>query len=334
VCLLGLAQNRWLRKSSDPKTGIPFAIACSCGHVAAGVRGKVHRDVHCPACGQSVFVLPASPWLGINPKRYDPVREFSRRSSMADLRFWRWRMPLIAAALTTGVVVAVFYLVLPRFGEEKVDERPAQLADPQDLIDAGRRSLADGNFFLAEHQFSAAEFPSRNTASASAKELDQLRRQASLLAHLHGRSLQEILSEALPLRNDDEWKERFRAEHLGKALVFDDVVGLDGVGRPMLTVYRVRAGTEKARIALEDLQVLGALPLNPPQRLLFGARLAGLGREQGGAWVFHLEPESGVLLTDRGAAAACAGPLDNDLLDVLHRQQLWVESATRVRGAR
>jgi hypothetical protein len=136
------------------------------------------------------------------------------------------------------------------------------------------------------------------------------------------------------VRRPDEWQDRFRAQHLGKAVVFDDVVGRDPAGRPALAVYRVGAGGEKARVALEDLRLLRRLPLDPPQRLVFGGRLASLEREDGGGWVFHFDPDSGVLLTDAGAVAACVGPPDADLLEVLRRQQQWLaDQAPGVRPA-
>jgi hypothetical protein len=80
-----------------------------------------------------------------------------------------------------------------------------------------------------------------------------------------------------------------------------------------------------ARVALEDLTLWRRVPLAPPRRLLFGARLRRLGREAGGVWVVRFQPDSGVLLTDPGAAAACCpAPLDPDLLEVLQRQQEYV----------
>jgi hypothetical protein len=78
-------------------------------------------------------------------------------------------------------------------------------------------------------------------------------------------------------------------------------------------------------VALEDLTLLQHLPLDPPQRLLFGARLANLSREKGGRWVYRLQPESAVLLTEPDAVAACGlGPLDAETLEVLRRQEEWL----------
>ena len=64
-----------------------------------------------------------------------------------------------------------------------------------------------------------------------------------------------------------------------------------------------------------------------PRRMLFGARLAGLAREERGGhglWVIRLDPDSGVLLTDEDTAGACGPrPLDPGLREVLRRQADW-----------
>jgi hypothetical protein len=237
-----------------------------------------------------------------------------------DTRWW-W-MPVAAAAGTSVLVAAAFFVFLPRPGAVVARHSPEQ---SRDAAESGKRALIDGNFFLAERELTlAVRVASGGRTTAELRQLDQLHRQADLLARLHGRSLQEVLAEALPLRSDDEWKERFRAEHAGKAVVFDDVVVRDSAGRPVLAVYRVQVGNEKARVALEDLTLLKRLPLDPPSRMLFGGRLADLVRENGGSWAFHFEPDSGVLLTDPGAVTALVGLPDGDLMEVLRRQQQWV----------
>jgi hypothetical protein len=236
-----------------------------------------------------------------------------------------WRTPLLAAAGTLAAVVACFFVLLPRLATEHSAAATGPQADPRAAAETGRRALADGNFFLAARELSAASLlPAGGRSAAELRELDQLRRQADLLSRLHGRSLQEILGEALPLRRDDEWKARFREQHEGKAVVFDDVVVRDAAGRPSLAVYRVRVGDERARVAVDDLRLLARLPIDPPRRLLFGGRLADLVREDGGAWAFRFHPDSAVLLTDAGAVAACIGPVDADLMEVLRRQERWL----------
>jgi hypothetical protein len=326
LSFIGRVQKWWQGTTSPSSPAESYSVTCSCGHVVAGVRQRRRQEVVCPGCSRLVFVLPSSPWLAT------PLAGLPRPSPSAPLsawgasaHAWRWRMPLIAALATLTLVVIGFWLILP-YLDRLPDTSPLLTQrDSQQLIATGRQALAEGNFFLAERQFTAAvERTGSGLIACETRDIEQLRRQAGLLSRLQGRSLEEILSEALPLRSDEEWKERFRAEHRGKAIVFDDVVGHDSSGRPALAVYRIRVSGERARVALEQLRLLRQLPLNPPQRLLFGARLADLAREEGGGWVFNLDPDSGVLLTDEGAVAACLGPPDSDLLEVLRRQQDWL----------
>jgi hypothetical protein len=239
-------------------------------------------------------------------------------------------LPLAAGVVTLAAVATVFYLVLPRLGPAGVASKKSPTRDRAAFADVGKRALAEGNFYQAARALSAPGLlDGFELSPAELRDFEQLRRQAELLARLHGRSLQEVLHEALPLRAADEWKARFQSQHLGKTVVFDDVVGRDKLGRPALAVYRIGAGDEKARVALEDLRLLWRLPVDPPQRMLFGGQLSDLAREDGGGWVFHFDPDSMVLLTDPGAVAACVGPPDADLLAVLERQKQWLAELAR-----
>src|SRR5205823_166192 len=78
----------------------------------------------------------------------------------------------------------------------------------------------------------------------------------------------------------------------------------DEGGRHRLTGYEVLVPDEQVRVRLE-LGLLDRLPLDQPRRLLFGARLASVAREGERLWVVRFEADSGVLLTDEGAVAAC-----------------------------
>ncbi|HEY7424467.1 MAG TPA: hypothetical protein VH682_09585, partial [Gemmataceae bacterium] len=145
-----------------------------------------------------------------------------------------------------------------------------------------------------------------------------------LLAHLLDNPLEDILQQAMQHRDVEEWHAKFE-DYRGRTVIFDDVLRQDAPGRPALSFYVVRAAEVEARVALEDLTLLRQLPLDPPRRWLFGARLASCRREEGGVWVFRFEPESAVLLTDEAAAAACCpGPLDDELREVLRRQDEWL----------
>ncbi len=155
------------------------------------------------------------------------------------------------------------------------------------------------------------------------RDLNQLQRQADLLDRLHTVPLEGVLVEAVLARNDDDWSELFEAVHKGRAVLFDDVVRRDAAsGRLVLNCLEVRAGGEKAVVALDDLKILQDLAMNQPQRLIFGGRLKGVVREAGGGWVIHFEPDGGVLLTDANAVMACwPTPPDRDVLRTLQWQE-------------
>ncbi len=298
----------------------PYAVTCACGRVIHGTRSSRPQIVSCPACARPVFILPVCALAGAlaeekrRPRRRDP-----------------WRAPLVAAALTAVFVVAIYLVVLLQW--KRSGPAPAAISEAGQVrqhIEAGHQKLAEGRFYKALEELNVAlrlhdQAPGLLSAAEN-RQLQLLHQQTELLTRLLSPSLQEILREACEVRHEEEWQARFNDEYRGKAVVFDDVVRRDEHGVPMLHVYEVRVGMETARVALEDLMLLRQLPREPPQRLLFGVRLASLAREKGGRWVFRLQPDSAVLLTDPGAVAACGlGPLDAELLEVLRRQEEWLK---------
>ena len=249
---------------------------------------------------------------------------------------------MLAGGVTLALCVAGFVVLLPFLfrptNPAATEPRPTavQLGD---RTDSGRRALADGTFNVAVREFNAAiELRDRQPDLLTARQgrdLNQLQRQADLLARLHSLPLQDVLKEAALTPGGEEWRGHFDAVHKGRTVLFDDAVRRDaGMGRLALACYDVRAGTEKAVVALDDLTLLHALPLDPPPRLIFGGRLLGMAREKGGVWVVHFEPDSGVLLTDTDAVAACwPVPPDRDVLRTLQRQVEWLRDLPAQRPA-
>ncbi len=308
------------------KTAITYEVPCTCGHPLRGYRQTRHQVVACPMCGHSVFVLPASP-LQKTAKPERIGRRSRSRSSRAS-----WFVPLLTGLGLLGLLVVAFWVFLPMLGRGPASKSDGEVddRDPHAYIEAGRRALSEGKFNKAQREFeTAATVRERHRDSLSpteARRLAQLQRQTGLLAALLGKSLQEILQQAALERSDDEWGARFKQDYLGKAVVFDDIVRRDAAGRPVLAYYVVRLGEQNARLALEDLKLLRELPLEIPQRLIFGARLASVGREPGGGWVVRFDPDSGALLTDPSAAASCLPPpLDDEVIGLLQRQADWLE---------
>jgi hypothetical protein len=301
--------------SNGSDTPVPFAVTCPAGHVVRGLRQRRHQVVSCAECGVDVFVLPRSPF---------PDRIETR--SLVRTRRSPWRRPLVAAALALLIVagaLAGLFVALTR--------RSAETADVETHVSAAEQALSEGRLRLAVDEFAKArerllERPDVLTASRL-RTLTQQYRETSLVADLLSESLAEILFRAARSQAD-EWKAQFEKRYLGpgqaNAIVFDAEVRRDAAGQYHLD-WDLKAGDEPARLEIGDLAVLHDLPLNQPRRLIFGARLGGIAREQNGVWVVRFEPSSGVLLTDPRIAAACwPDPVDKTLLKVLEEQQVWV----------
>lgn len=289
-----------------------YEVSCACGLVLRGQRQRAPQTISCSSCGQKHFIFPTSSWPA--PGTQAPPSKATRLNLFGLLL-----VIVLGGALAMGLI---FLLVRPYL------RRPTTAENSRALRLEGERQLSQGNVFLALKELNAAlEQRDRNPNLLRREEhqrLEQLWRQTDLLARLLDLPLEEILHQARQHRNDEEWRAKFE-HYRRRAVVFDDLLRRDAVGRPMLGSYVVCDGDLEARVALEDLTLLRQLPLDPPRRWLFGARLSGCGRENGGRWVFHFDPDSAVLLSDESAAAACCpAPLDAELLSVLKRQHEWL----------
>ena len=295
---------------------------------------RVHyQTVSCTGCGQPLFVLPVSAYPSpeqLGKPEPAPAAAESAYPFPFSLVFRPWGLPLLAAILTLIGVIIAYALILPRLGPSAVPEEDR--LSPEEKVrmhlKAGQRALAEGSFRLALAELDQAlEVRDRDSPALSLSEnrrLNQLHREAALLAALLRKSLEEILHEAATVRRDEEWQAQFRENYKDRAVIFDDVVRREADGRCSLAVYEVRVSGAPARLELGELKLLQALPLERPQRLLFGARIAGVAREAPGIWVVRFRPDSGVLLTDPEAVAACSPvPLDDELHKVLQRQAMW-----------
>lgn len=291
---------------------VPYELSCVCGRPLRGQRRSSRQTVSCPSCGRKRLIFPSSPWQ-------TPVQ--SERAGQA-ARFNLKRLLLIIVIGGAVGMTSIFWLIRPYL------RRSGSVGDSRVLLAEGERQLHEGNIFLALKVLNAArEQTSRQANTLSREEhhrLEQLYRQTDLLTRLLDQPLEEIVRQARQHRSDEEWRAKFE-HYRGRTVVFDDILRRDPQGRPLLGSYVVRVGDSDARVALEDLTLLRSLPLDPPRRWLFGARLADCRREAGGRWVFRFEPDSAVLFSDEIAAALCCPvPLDAELLAVLKRQDEWL----------
>jgi hypothetical protein len=192
----------------------------------------------------------------------------------------------------------------------------------------GEKHLGSGAFRQAVDELTAARLAWQGQlqllTTAEGQHLEQLWRQASVLADLSAETLEEILHHASGTA-EGEWVRELAQRYQGKALVFDLNIRA-APGRHFEHPYRLWARDEPAQLDLDALTLLHPLPLDPPKRVLFAARLASVQREVGRGWVIRLMPDSGVLLTDAGAVRACCPALgDAETVALLQRQKAWVE---------
>jgi hypothetical protein len=232
---------------------------------------------------------------------------------------------LLGGLALTGVVLLA--RTLPR-GPVGLVVRPDAAADIRSRIAAGRQALDEGNLQVAVEALGAAHSLHQQhpdlLPAAEGRQLTSVHHQAALLADLLTESLEEILGRLGGLQ-EQEWQAVFARRYTGRAVILDTNVRRDPAGSYHLD-YRLFTGTQPAKLEVADLSVFHALPLEEAQRLIFGARLAGLQRLPPGRWVVRFQPESGVLLTDAGAVSVgCSQPLDEALFEVLGRQAAWME---------
>jgi hypothetical protein len=323
--------RNWRGVSPPSAAHAPYEVTCACGQVARGARLPVHQVIRCTRCGDELFVLPLSrlPAVQTSAGR----RRLPKAASRALARWRLWALPALAAVLTVLVLVAAYhFLVAPHVAPRAAGDlaqRGVKAAGHAvaafDRLVAAHTQMGRGNFRLALDELRAAralrELPA--WPRALRLELAQLQRQAELLADLMVESLSEVVTHAAAVQ-EKEWQADFQYRYRGKAVVFDLEVRAGPDGRYEHD-WLLRARDEPARLELSDLELLRRLPLDRPQRLLFGARLAAVRREPGRGWVVRLDSESAVLITDAGAAVACfLSPEEPEVRDLLERQAEWV----------
>lgn len=326
-----LIRRKWTASRSTPNPSTRFGVSCSCGQIITGTRLPAFQVIPCVNCGQSVFVLPRSPLPPIAAK--SPIESGIRPSSLRDLvkalPSSPWRIPILSGGLTLVLFIAALIFVFSYSSRS----RPTSIgpADISKHSRAGREALALGKFNLAASEFTAASalrerFPDALSLTER-RQLLQWQRQASLLAALLSVSLEEIVRTAADLQalDDREWNAVFANRFKGHSVVFDDTIRREASGSYQMLGYSVFLRGKPARIELSDLQMMRSLPLDSPRRMLFGARLADIRLEAEGTWVIHLEPSSGVLITDASTAYAVLPIPPEDLREVLQRQTAWTE---------
>ena len=196
------------------------------------------------------------------------------------------------------------------------------------LTPTWEQTLADAQVHLARGRFHRAvqlleQIPLPKLGGAQRRSWQQWHRQAALAADLTDLSLEEMVQLAALQRDPAEWQAQWQ-RYRGRAIVLDAEVQRSARDRLQLSSFAPRWRDEPILLALDDLQLLSLLPLDRPQRLIFGLRLDRIERDASG-WVVRPMPQSAVLFTDAATLQALSPvELGEDLPEVLQRQAEWL----------
>jgi hypothetical protein len=308
---------------------LSWEVMCVCGQLLRGERQRRHQVVPCSNCGRKVFVLPRS--LLDAPEEVPEAPPVVRS----------WRKPALVGAGSVLLLLVGFLIALPYLSRKQPDVAAVEAhGDAKALlarIEGCRQLMGQGKFHLAKRclEQAIAERDRRTGLLTGTQNLwlNQLQRQADLLARLSPVPLEEIARAAMLVRDAEERSEQL-SWFRGRSFIFDDKVRRDAddpEGRWLkLASYVVEVDDKAVRLALEELVVLQDLPLDEGPRLIFGARFAGCEPERAGdlthtGWVIRFAPESAVLFTDIDALEAGSPvSLGRDLKEALQRQQEWL----------
>jgi hypothetical protein len=304
----------------------PAAVGCPCGRTLTVLRQDRHQVLPCPACGRPVFVLPRSPLPPVEAAAPSPA---PARPAPAGPRWRFWIRPLAAAAATLALIAVALAALWPLVSRQAGPAAaPAAATDPalDYQIFEGRRALNEGAFQVASRLLgdarARAELPRSRLPTDQRRQLVRWHRQAALLAELLTEPLADVVTHAQQLP-EREWRELFPVRYRLRGVVFDCTVRRDAAGQ-VATDWEESAGGRPVRIAFGGLTLLQRLPLQEPQRLLFGARLAEVRQGEAG-WLVEFDPDSGVLLTEPGVFTGTPLPPDPEVVAVMKRQESWLD---------
>ncbi len=232
-------------------------------------------------------------------------------------RLKRHRHALIFSGVLVLVTLTVFQVV-----------RRQQSRDLVRDIEVGRiegiPALERGDFDIAHRLLSRADRAVRALGGevSGAEEIRQAASEAAIVVDLVAAPLEALLDERARL-SDDEWLALFRSSYQNRSILLEarvlpqrewprtDVPELD---YRILTPGPTRP--RQGRIDLEGFLLFLETPPEPntAEPLRFGARLSGLTFDaQESAWLFQLQPESGVFITRVGVLNAMGwGPTPFD----------------------
>lgn len=307
-----------------------FEVECRCGALSRGARMARSQTLTCVQCGQRLFVFPRSPFWSESDSSAmidtSPEHPALALSLPAPVRFWIG--PAVAATVALVVVSVVIAAWVRSHRSASTNDAQFATTESNDLLrhyEAAQAALAEGAYrtaamHLDEIHRSRPRF-SRVVLPESDQDLERRRKQVELLANLSSESIEEIMRHSIG-QSDAEWLAVFRDRYAGRAVILDARVFRDAGGRFHVD-YQLDAGGLAGDWDVQDCALFHRLPLQQPQRVVVGLRLAGITRVGRDRWVVRPQPDGAVLLTDRSLLAGLSIAADNEFVEVLRKQSEW-----------
>jgi len=314
-------------QAAKPAKPIPYSVTCECGEVRQGDRTFQFQVLPCAVCGKKVLVFPASRF--IEGMSYNSA-EVTLLTELASSN-WNWRKPLFIAGgiafLVTALIAAMLIWGLTSRKDSTSREAPQGVDLAPQSFRNGEKAVRDGDFQEAMFQLGAGIDELRRVPDAlspdNARRLRRLFNEVGIVQNLAFESIPEMLH-PLPGSTDRIWEQQFRTRYGGKSVMFDAMMHRTAAGAYILD-YDISSPDGPVIIQWSQLTLLSKLPLDDPQRMIFGVRLASAKRIVGGRWQIEFDPDSLVLITDADVFRGTSLPPDVEMRDVLNRQSKWLE---------
>lgn len=233
-----------------------YTVSCDCGATLTGERTEAAQKPSCPACGQSVFVLPACSypipaslrrrWAGeeepvLEPlpkkkpgkkprkakatepserRKSDSEKSASPKESRPNLtaEFRRHLTPVRLIALAVGMTVMLMGYVLYRQARFSRAQSTVQTS-----IDAGMEALKDRRFAEAAKSLTSASAALKllGRRDDTTRSIHRLAEEATVAAELSDEGLPQMLGELFLAKDIDGMAKRFDRLYAGRWLLFD-----------------------------------------------------------------------------------------------------------------
>lgn len=318
-----------------------FEVSCSCGSRVSGVRTSTCQTVRCAACGQEVFVLPASSLpLPEPPVSSETAATPAARRPLVDtdqlrrVLAWYSKAAVLAvrrwATLPRVLTLSVALLVLGTltWTWQSSRERSFAASLPEGLR-AGREAFDQGDLVSACRHLAEADRAARGLDRGTAQERTarQLYQEALHWSSLSHAGLDELFAtwdQAVADHREDTFADDFARKFGRRAFVIDGWVDVERDQPPFLDFVRL-SDSRVGRISLAGAPWLASLPVGLNRVVFLGEPLtithAPNDPERA---ILTFRGETCVLATHGPALQRQGWPIDDELERVLATQRQWL----------